>query len=213
MSAMKTEDLITALSHDARRTGPSVHGRLAMAVAVGIAAAFAMLLAGLGIRPDLTAASRNMLFDLKMLLVVTLAVAAIALVRASARPEAALPKMVLLVPGLLLLFGIGHEVATQLPAALPGRLFARNWAVCLVAIPLLGALPLAAILTAMTAAAPRNAALAGALSGFAAGAIAAVAYGLHCSDDSPLFVAAWYSIAIAMLTAAGAVIGRRVLAW
>lgn len=213
MSAMKTDDLITALSRDAKRTGPSVQGRIAMAVALGIASAFALMMASLGMRPDVTAATRNMLFDLKIVLVATLAVAAVALVRAVARPEATLPKVVLLVPALILLFAIGHEVATQLPAALPGRLVGDKWAVCLVAIPLLGALPLAAILTAMSAAAPRDATLAGALSGLAAGAIAATFYGLHCTDDSPLFVATWYSLAIGILAAAGAGIGRRVLAW
>ena len=210
---MKTEDLITALSRDARRAGPSVHGRLALALGIGAVAAFALLVASIGIRPDIASASRTMLFDLKMLLVATLAIAAVALVRAAARPEADLPKAVLAVPLLLVLFGIGHEVATQLPSALPGRLVGKNWGVCLVAIPLLGALPLAAILTAMSASAPRNATLAGALSGLAAGAIAATAYGLHCTDDSPLFVATWYSIAIAMLAAAGAAVGRRVLVW
>jgi hypothetical protein len=210
---MKTEDLITALSRDARRAGPSVHGRLALALGIGAVVAFALLVASIGIRPDIASASRTMLFDLKMLLVATLAIAAVALVRAAARPEADLPKAVLAVPLLLVLFGIGHEVATQLPSALPGRLVGKNWGVCLVAIPLLGALPLAAILTAMSASAPRNATLAGALSGLAAGAIAATAYGLHCTDDSPLFVATWYSIAIAMLAAAGAAVGRRVLVW
>lgn len=213
MSTMNTDDLITALSRDARQTGPAVHRRIAIALAVAAVTAFALLMASLGVRPDLTAASRTMLFDLKMLLVATLAVAAFAMVRAAARPEAELPKVVLLVPILLIVFGIGHEIAMQAPGNLSMRLVGKNWRVCLVAIPLLGLLPLAAILTAMTAAAPRNATLAGALSGFAAGAVAALFYGLHCTDDSPLFVVTWYSLAIGMLTAAGAAIGRRVLAW
>ncbi|MGU9980881.1 NrsF family protein [Phreatobacter sp. HK31-P] len=213
MSPMKTDDLIATLARDARQTGPAVHRRIAIALAIAAVTAFALMMASLGVRPDLAAASTTMLFTLKMLLVATLAVAAFALVRASARPEAELPKIVLLVPVLLIVFGIGHEIATQLPANLPARLVGRNWRVCLVAIPLLGLLPLAAILTAMTAAAPRNATLAGALSGFAAGAIAAVFYGLHCTDDSPLFVATWYSLAIGMLTLAGAAVGRRLLAW
>ncbi len=213
MSTMNTDDLIAALSRDARQTGPAVHRRIAIALAVAAVTAFALLMASLGVRPDLTAASRTMLFDLKMLLVATLAVAAFAMVRAAARPEAELPKVVLLVPILLIVFGIGHEIAMQAPGNLSMRLVGKNWRVCLVAIPLLGLLPLAAILTAMTAAAPRNATLAGALSGFAAGAVAALFYGLHCTDDSPLFVVTWYSLAIGMLTAAGAAIGRRVLAW
>jgi hypothetical protein len=36
-------------------------------------------------------------------------------------------------------------------------------------------------------------------------------YASHCTDDSPLFVATWYPIATAVVTAAGALIGARVL--
>ena len=69
MSTMNTDDLIAALSRDARQTGPAVHRRIAIALAVAAVTAFALLMASLGVRPDLTAASRTMLFDLKMLLV------------------------------------------------------------------------------------------------------------------------------------------------
>jgi len=210
---MKTEDLIAALSRDAGAAGPDVHRRLLAAFAVAALAATALMLPTLGIRADMMTASAGMLFPLKILTVATLAVGAMALVRAAARPEAELPRGVFVVPVVVLLVGLGHEVATQLPANLPRRLIGENWGVCLVAIPLLGLLPLAAILAALRAAAPRHAAKAGAFAGFAAGAIAATAYGLHCTDDSPLFVIVWYGIAIAMLTGLGALLGRRLLAW
>ena len=35
----------------------------------------------------------------------------------------------------------------------------------------------------------------GALAGIAAGGIAAFLYAFHCTDDSPLFVTLWYTIA------------------
>jgi len=210
---MKTDDLIAALAQDARRPGIAVHRRLTVALALGAAAAFVLLVMNLGMRADLAAASRTVLFGLKLLLAATLALGAAALLRAAARPEAKLPWGALVIPALVLLFGIGHEVATQLPASLPGRLVGRNWRLCLVAIPLLGLVPLAALLLAMSAAAPRNATAAGALAGLAAGAIAAMAYGLHCGDDSPLFVATWYTLAIAGLAGLGALAGRRILAW
>ncbi len=150
---------------------------------------------------------------MKILAVATLAVGAMALVRATARPEAELPRSVLVVPALVLLVALGHEVATQVPANLPARMVGRFSGVCLVAIPLLGLIPLAAILAAMRVAAPANATRAGALAGLAAGAIAATAYGLHCTDDSPLFVIVWYGTAMAILTALGAAAGRKLLAW
>jgi hypothetical protein len=213
MEAMKTDDLIATLSRDAGTTGPDVHRRLLFAFSVAAIAAGALMAPTLGIRSDLATASAGMLFPLKILAVATLAVGAMALVRAAARPEAELPRSVVLVPALVLLVALGHEVATQLPAHLGTRMVGRNWAVCLVAIPVLGLIPLAAILLAMRSAAPANATRAGALAGLAAGAIAATAYGLHCTDDSPLFVLVWYGTAIAILAALGAAAGRKLLAW
>ena len=43
--------------------------------------------------------------------------------------------------------------------------------------------------------------------------MAATLYAAHCTDDSPLFIAAWYSLAIAFVTVVGAVIGSRALRW
>jgi hypothetical protein len=41
--------------------------------------------------------------------------------------------------------------------------------------------------------------------------LAATLYASHCTDDSPLFVATWYTIATALVTAIGALAGSRVL--
>jgi hypothetical protein len=210
---MKTEDLIAGLSRDARIAGPSMHGRLAIATAAAAAVALGLMLLTIGLRPDFSAAAGTLLFGQKLVLMATLAIAALALLRASARPEADLPRAVLVIPVLIFLFGMGHELATQVPGAYGARLVGRNSSLCLVAIPLMAAAPLAALLVAMTKAAPRNAMQAGALAGFAAGTIAAFFYAMHCTDDSPLFVATWYTIGIALMTAVGAAIGRRVLAW
>jgi hypothetical protein len=45
------------------------------------------------------------------------------------------------------------------------------------------------------------------------GAIGAALYATHCPDDSPLFVAAWYSLAIGFTAAIGALAGSRLLRW
>ena len=37
--------------------------------------------------------------------------------------------------------------------------------------------------------------------------------GLHCVDDSPLFIAVWYTIAVGMITGLGAFLGSRLLKW
>jgi hypothetical protein len=85
--------------------------------------------------------------------------------------------------------------------------------VCLASIPLLSMAPLAAMLVALRAGAPRSAGLAGAVTGLIAGGIGATLYATNCTDDSPLFVALWYPIAIALVALAGAVIGGRLLRW
>jgi hypothetical protein len=59
--------------------------------------------------------------------------------------------------------------------------------------------------------APARPALAGAMAGLISAGLAATVYASHCTDDSPLFVATWYTIAIAAVTAVGALIGAKVL--
>ncbi len=46
-----------------------------------------------------------------------------------------------------------------------------------------------------------------------AGGLGAAFYAAHCPDDSPLFVAVWYTLAIALVTGLGALAGRRLLRW
>jgi hypothetical protein len=100
------------------------------------------------------------------------------------------------------------------PATLWGqRLIGSNAVFCLKSISFLAAAPLAGTLLALRQGAPENPGLAGAAAGLFAGAIGAMCYATHCPDDSPLFVAAWYSLAIAFVAMAGALAGRRLLRW
>jgi len=70
---------------------------------------------------------------------------------------------------------------------------------------------LAAALIALRHGAPTRPALAGAIAGLLSAGIAATFYASHCTDDSPLFVVTWYTIATALVTAVGALAGSRVL--
>ncbi len=78
---------------------------------------------------------------------------------------------------------------------------------------LIGIGPLAVFLLALRHGAPTRPGLAGTVAGLLAGGLAATFYAAHCTDDSPLFVATWYSIAVAGLAALGGIIGRRVARW
>ncbi|WP_260683900.1 NrsF family protein, partial [Rhizobium laguerreae] len=61
--------------------------------------------------------------------------------------------------------------------------------------------------------APDHPGQAGAIAALASAGIAATLYASNCPDDSPLFVATWYPIAILIVAAAGYFAGRRFLRW
>ena len=73
--------------------------------------------------------------------------------------------------------------------------------------------PLAVLLFALKKGAPTQPSLAGAIAGLVAGGMAATFYAAHCTDDSPLFVATWYPLAVALLTIVGALAGRMFVRW
>jgi hypothetical protein len=61
--------------------------------------------------------------------------------------------------------------------------------------------------------APTRWRVAGAAAGLVSGALAAIAYGLHCPESSALFVLTWYSLGIALATGLGALVGPWLLRW
>ena len=150
-----------------------------------------------------------------MPLAVTLALAipAIAISLHLSRPEASLQgwAWLLLIPAGLLVAGISGEM--MLPQRLPmmTRLVGSNSRTCLTAIPLMSLPLLAAALVGLRHGAPARPAAAGAIAGLLSAGLAATLYASHCTDDSPLFVATWYTIATALVTAIGALVGSRVL--
>jgi hypothetical protein len=61
--------------------------------------------------------------------------------------------------------------------------------------------------------APTNLVRAGAFAGLIAGGVSAMAYALHCTDDSLPFIAVWYGGTIVLCTLAGAALRPRPLRW
>ena len=212
---MKTDDLIRAIAQDAAPSGLRPQARLALALAGGVAAAAILFLLLLGPRGDAVASLDQLRFLLKFAVTLALAVAAIGLVLRLIQPGASAGVwrgVLLLAPGLLLI-GIAGELMALPEARWLPALVGVNARVCLTYIPLMGLAPLGLILFALRGGAPARPALAGAVAGLIAGGISAALYAAHCPDDSPLFVATWYTLAIAMLVALGALIGRRLLRW
>ena len=54
---------------------------------------------------------------------------------------------------------------------------------------------------------------AGASAGLLCGGVAAMAYGLSCTETAPVFVATWYSLGMALPAVLGGLLGPWVLRW
>lgn len=210
---MDTDRLIRALAADnAHRTLP-VGSWLAIALLVAAPFSVVMFWMGLGMRPDVMTAMRNPFFDLKFLVTLALALPAIAIAVHLSRPEASLRgwTWLLLIPLGLLGIGVAGEMMTPQRLPMMTRLVGSNSRVCLTAIPLLSLPLLIAALIGLRHGAPSRPALAGAFAGLLSAGLAATLYASHCIDDSPLFVATWYTLATLLVTAVGALVGSRVL--
>ena len=186
---------------------------LALALLAAAPVSMAMFFAELGVRPDVMTAMHNPFFDLKFAVTLALAISATAVSLHLSRPEASLQGFawLLLIPAGLLVAGISGEM--MMPQRLPmmTRLVGNNSRVCLTAIPAMSLPLLAAALFGLRHGAPVRPALAGAVAGLLSAGLAATLYASHCSDDSPLFVATWYTTATALVTAIGALVGSKVL--
>jgi hypothetical protein len=206
---MKTNDLISALSQDLQPTRP-FGATVALALIAAIVIAALVFFVTIGPRPDIAAAAETYRFLSKFLVTGLLAASAVWLVDRLARPGALgrTDFLVLLAPVVTLAVLVVIEMFTMPPPQWAMATTGKNSAVCLTYIPLIGLGPLALMILVLRRGAVTRPVLAGAVAGLAAGGIAATLYAAHCPDDSPFFVAVWYPLAIAMLTAAGALLGR-----
>jgi hypothetical protein len=210
---MRTDDLVQALVADRAMAQPPIASQLAMALGIGFAVSATAFLLLLGPRPDIAWAAGTVRFDVKIVQVVLLAVTAVALVLRVARPGTATGwPIIALAPALLAIAVIAELIAVPSGQWIV-RLVGSNAMICLTAIPLLSLPLLAAFLVVLRRGAPLSRTGAGAVAGLAAGGVAAALYAMHCTDDSPLFVAFWYPVAIGGVTVLGALLGRVLLRW
>jgi hypothetical protein len=210
---METEQLIRTLAADNPHPTHSVGFVLALGLLAAAPISFLMFMMALGVRPDVMTAMHNPFFDLKFVVTLALAISAIAVGLHLSRPEVSLKGRgwLLLIPVGVIAAGIGSEM--MMPQRLPmmTRMIGHNSRVCMTAIPLLSLPLLAGALVGLRHGAPARPAQAGAIAGLISAGLAATLYASHCTDDSPLFVATWYPIATAAVTAAGALIGAKML--
>ena len=210
---MDTDQFIRTLAADSAYRLRPMWLALTLALVSAAPITIAIFFWRLGVRPDVMTAMHNPFFDLKFAVTLGLAIPAIAISLHLSRPEASLRGWLwlLVIPVGLLVAGIAGEM--MLPQRLPmmARLIGSNSRICLTAIPLMSLPLLAAALIGLRHGAPSRPALTGAIAGLLSSGLAATLYASNCTDDSPLFVITWYSIATAMVASIGALAGNRLL--
>ena len=212
---MKTDDLVQALVADRAALQRPMGTQFAGALGIGLVLSAAGFLLVLGPRPDIAWAAGTVRFDVKIVEAVLLAAAALALVLQVGRPVPVRGWRVAALAAAPVL--LAATVVAELIAVPSGqwlvRLVGTNSRVCLTAIPLMSLPLLAAFMLVLRRGAPLSGTAAGAVAGLTASGLAAVLYATHCPDDSPLFVAVWYPIAIGAVSLLGAFLGRVLLRW
>ncbi len=213
---MKTDDLVALLSTNPEPVDRrSVVNTFGVALAAGTVAALGITLIGLGVRPDLTTARALGFLAVKLSFAVGIVGLALAYLIRLARPGAEGRTQSFLValpfPAIVLLAAISLGLA---PSSHWDRMIVgEEWLECLLSIPIIAIVPFAISIWAVRKAAPTNLVRTGAVAGLIAGGVSAMAYSLHCTDDSLPFVAVWYGGTIVLCTFAGAILGPRLLRW
>jgi hypothetical protein len=210
---MRTEQLIAALVADRAARRPLARS-LGLALVGGGVVSLAIFFLELGVRADIEPALATWRFDLKVAMVLLGLALAFGLCLDCARPDMPRHPLRRLLPLLVVLGGAVAIELASVPASSWGtRLVGTNSMICLPMVPILSLAPLAAALLILRLGAPASPALAGAAAGLVAALSGASLYAFHCFDDSPLFVATWYTLAALPVVAIGALLGHRLLRW
>jgi hypothetical protein len=212
---MNTELLIESLASDLQ-AGPKrsrvawPHLVLAVLMAAGVSLAAILLLLS---RSPHIAHGLGPTIAFSALAGLTLAAAAFSATLALSYPEGRPRLWWLAAPAVILLSGLGFELADSLESSWSERLWGQSPLGCLLCVLVLSLPILAAVLAALRAGAPTHPRLAGAMAGLLAGGITTALYTLHCPEDSLLFVALWHGLAVGAVSLLGALAGGRLLRW
>jgi hypothetical protein len=211
---VKTDDLIAVLARGVEPAQrPHWRRDLALTLLAGLFAALLLVALGLNVRPDIGAA--RMPIMMKAAFSATAAAVMLPITVQLMKPGRPLGWRI----GGAAIFAALCVIATivALMGEMPERRFeawmggAIPW--CVVLIPILAA-PTAVLLTwFMRSFAPTRIALTGAAIGALSGGVGAMAYAMYCPVDSVAFVTTWYTLAIAVCAALGALVGSKFLRW
>jgi len=211
-----TADLIERLSLDLQPTPRhAVARRLCRAVAVASVASLALVVLGLGLRPDMPGALGTPMFWVKLGYAGALALAGGAVTARLARPLGAVAGRAAwgIVPLLAILLLAAWQMAAAAHAAQRGLVMGESARSCPLLILAVAAPVFAALVWELRGLAPTRLGLAGLSAGLTAGAAGAALYALHCPETGAPFVALWYTLGITLSGAFGWLTGPKLLRW
>ncbi len=206
-----TDELIDALA----RTAPPKPASIAFWVAGGAAVALGLIVATIGLRPQLGAALASPEVLVKLAFALGALTGATLALDAAGRPGRSLGAGlgVFAAAGAAIVLIALFDLAGRPIALWPERILGTYWTACLVSIPIY-AIPAMLLATAgLRRMAPTDPERGGLVVGLAGGTASAVAYALHCVDDAPAFVAVWYMAGILIATLIGRALAPRLLRW
>ena len=213
---MKTDDLIAMLGTNVEPVDRRyVFRAVGAAIAAGTLVAVAAMLLALGLRTDLTTTRAFIFLFSKLAFTIVTVILTATMLTKLARPggerRISLGWVALPFAAIVLLAAVNLALAPS--AYWQTMIVGDQWLECLLSIPIIAVVPFAVIIWTVRRMAPTDLRRTGALVGLTAGSVSAMAYALHCMDDSLPFVALWYGGTIVLCTAAGRVLGPRLLRW
>ncbi|MBV8976947.1 MAG: DUF1109 domain-containing protein [Alphaproteobacteria bacterium] len=213
---MRTDALIESLSALAEPVPRAmVWRRLALGAGAGGAVSLGLMLAWLGVRPDLAQAMATGAYWMKFFYTLVFAGAAFWTLERLSRPGAPSRSQMLLeaLPFAAVAAIAAVELMGAAPSARHHLMMGASAGVCPWRIVLLALPVLAGAIWSVGRLAPTRPVLAGIGAGLAAGALGAFIYAFHCDESAAPFVAIWYTLGIAAVGALGGLLGRLFLRW
>lgn len=213
---MKTDDLISMLATGVAPVDRHVLGRrFGIAVAAGAVLATLLVAAVLHIRADLAEIATTPLFWAKVALPLSLACGALWMATRVARPgvPAGASWIGVTAPFAAVWLGALLVIAQTPTGERLAAVLGQTWRTCPFNITALSVPVFIAVFWALRGLAPTRLRLAGAAGGLLSGAIATLAYCLHCPEMGVAFWGVWYVLGMLVPTVAGALLGPRLLRW
>lgn len=213
---MKTDDLISALASDVDVVPHHAVGRrLGLALALGTVFACAIVVLWFGVRADLMDAMRTGPFWMKFAYALSVAIFGFGLIDRLARPdgEGGVFGPMILAPLAVMTVLAVHQLAGTPEDLRMKMMLGGSYEICSFNIVVVAAPIFLALFWALRSLAPSRLTLAGAAAGVLAGAVGTFIYAFHCNESAMPFVAIWYTLGIAAVGVAGALLGRLCLRW